>query len=152
MKSEYSKLLRDPRWQKKRLEIMQRDNFKCVDCECATATLNVHHTYYETGRAPWEYENASLITLCEDCHEIEHSMSRDAERDLIKVLRRLGVRTGTIASIAYFMGEHAKKTPSEELLKLINSASDLIFWGGENESAREEILKFSNELAKKFQH
>ena len=27
--SDYSKLLQDPRWQKKRLEIMQRDNFTC---------------------------------------------------------------------------------------------------------------------------
>lgn len=64
----YSDLLRDPRWQRKRLEIMQRDDFTCLECGDRTTTLNVHHTYYAKGRKPWEYENESLRTLCETCH------------------------------------------------------------------------------------
>jgi 5-methylcytosine-specific restriction endonuclease McrA len=32
-KSKYSEKLRDPRWQKKRLEIFQRDNFICQNCK-----------------------------------------------------------------------------------------------------------------------
>lgn len=34
--------------------------------------LNVHHTYYIKGKAPWEYEDDALITLCEDCHKKAH--------------------------------------------------------------------------------
>lgn len=34
--------------------------------------LNVHHTYYIKGKAPWEYEDDALITLCEDCHQKAH--------------------------------------------------------------------------------
>ena len=34
--------------------------------------LNVHHTYYIKGHKPWEYENDSLVTLCEDCHRKRH--------------------------------------------------------------------------------
>ncbi len=65
----YAELLRDPRWQRLRLEIMQRDDFACRECGSKSATLNVHHTYYVRGRAPWEYEASILRTLCEPCHK-----------------------------------------------------------------------------------
>lgn len=64
----YSDDLRDPRWQRKRLEVMQREDFRCQDCKDATTTLNVHHTYYKRGHKPWEYPSASLRCLCERCH------------------------------------------------------------------------------------
>ncbi len=64
----YSELLKDPRWQRKRLEIMQRDEFTCVMCDDKEHTLNVHHDEYIRGNMPWEYENSKLRTLCEDCH------------------------------------------------------------------------------------
>jgi 5-methylcytosine-specific restriction endonuclease McrA len=69
--SEYMKKLRDPRWQRKRLEIMQRDNFACRKCHEMTKTLHVHHTHYIGGRDPWDYPDDSLMTLCEQCHEEE---------------------------------------------------------------------------------
>lgn len=68
---QYSELLRDPRWQKKRLEIMQRDDFACIECGDSESTLNVHHCYYQKGRMPWDYPDKSLITLCEPCHGLE---------------------------------------------------------------------------------
>jgi hypothetical protein len=65
----YYELLRDPRWQKKRLEIMQRDDFTCTSCTCKDKTLNVHHCVpYRKNTKPWEYENEELTTLCEPCH------------------------------------------------------------------------------------
>ncbi len=70
-KSEYSQLLLDPRWQKKRLEILARDNFMCQSCEDKENTLHVHHCYYNKEKKPWEYENSSLITLCHVCHREE---------------------------------------------------------------------------------
>ena len=45
-------MLRDPRWQKKRLEVMQLAVFNCEDCGASDKTLNVHHSYYEKGRPP----------------------------------------------------------------------------------------------------
>jgi hypothetical protein len=68
----YSEKLRDPRWQKKRLEIMQRDGFRCQECTDDSTTLHVHHTRYVKGREPWEYSNGFLVTLCEKCHENMH--------------------------------------------------------------------------------
>lgn len=71
--SEYSEKLKDPRWQKKRLEIMQRDNFTCRLCGDAESELNVHHLYYVSGKAVYEYDNESLVTLCHDCHKSSHN-------------------------------------------------------------------------------
>ncbi len=42
--------------------------------------LNVHHKFYIENRKAWEYENDALITLCENCHQVEH------EKNEIKVL------------------------------------------------------------------
>lgn len=64
----YSEKLKDPRWQKKRLEIFERDNFCCMMCYDDTNTLNVHHIRYE-GSNPWDTDNKYLITLCQDCHK-----------------------------------------------------------------------------------
>lgn len=75
----YSEKLRDPRWQKMRLEVMQRDKFQCRVCNNAEKTLNVHHRFYTKGAAPWEYEPSALVTLCEDCH-----VAAEAERDFIQ--------------------------------------------------------------------
>jgi len=72
MASKYYEKLKDPRWQKKRLEIMQRDGFKCRECGDATSQLTVHHTYYVSGRLPWMYPNWSLFTLCQNCHSKAH--------------------------------------------------------------------------------
>ena len=75
-KSTYSDLLKHPKWQKKRLLIMERDNFQCQMCGCENKSLNVHHFYYKKGVKPWQYSNEALITLCEDCHKIEEDEKR----------------------------------------------------------------------------
>jgi hypothetical protein len=56
----------DPRWQKRRLEIMQIDGFACVACLDASSTLHVHHKRYK-GKL-WESPDEDLQTLCESCH------------------------------------------------------------------------------------
>ena len=66
----YRELLLDPRWQRKRLEILERDRFRCTECGADDRTLHVHHTYYEKGKKPWEYPAESLLSLCKDCHAI----------------------------------------------------------------------------------
>ncbi len=67
----YAEKLKDPRWQKKRLQIMERDGWRCTECGDPNTTLHVHHLLYLPGREPWEYYDEFLITLCEDCHERE---------------------------------------------------------------------------------
>lgn len=77
--SPYQELLNHPKWQRKRLEIMQRDDFKCAICHDDETTLHVHHKKYNNGNKPWEYTNDLLITLCKHCHNfIEILVKRTA--------------------------------------------------------------------------
>lgn len=69
----YSEKLQDPRWQKKRLEVMERDGWQCQHCHSATKPLTVHHLRYRPGRDPWDYASAELLTLCSDCHAAGHT-------------------------------------------------------------------------------
>lgn len=68
-KKSYSEKLRDPRWQKKRLEVLERDGWKCTSCGDSEETLNVHHIFYIPKKEPWDMPNGLLITLCENCHK-----------------------------------------------------------------------------------
>ena len=82
--SKYSELLRDPKWQKKRLKILERDKFQCRACEATEETLHVHHIIYDYKLKPWEYLDCDLITLCEYCHSITYLLER-SNADLIYV-------------------------------------------------------------------
>lgn len=66
--AKYSELLKDPRWQRKRLKIFERDEFKCRRCNDEFTNLHIHHLYYKNGVMPWEYPDDALITLCQLCH------------------------------------------------------------------------------------
>jgi hypothetical protein len=66
----YREHLKDPRWQQKRLLILERDEWTCQQCGRNDLPLNIHHTEYKSGRMPWEYEEVFLITLCHACHTL----------------------------------------------------------------------------------
>lgn len=85
--SSYTEKLKDPRWQKKRLEILERDEWKCQFCDDSESTLHVHHRRYIRGSDPWDYPPELLVTLCEDCHEMEREGWPEAETALIDALR-----------------------------------------------------------------
>lgn len=75
-KKNYAEKLRDPRWQKKRLEILNRDEFTCLACYSTTNELHVHHKTYRYGYEPWEYPNSVLQTLCKTCHYEEEQKKK----------------------------------------------------------------------------
>lgn len=62
MQNDYS----DPRWQKLRLQVMDRDNWMCVACGDSKATLHVHHKRY--CGCIWDSPPEDLQTLCNGCH------------------------------------------------------------------------------------
>lgn len=102
----YIDKLKNPKWQKKRLEILQRDNFTCTHCKYSENTLHVHHYMY-LGKDPWDTPNECLTTLCEFCHKFEHELekytelekflfecvkvrdSKETFKELIEIVRRL---------------------------------------------------------------
>lgn len=68
---EYKKQYYHPNWQRMRLFILDRDNFKCRECGDEHSILHVHHKHYSTGFI-WEIDPRVLITLCDKCHGKAH--------------------------------------------------------------------------------
>ena len=75
----YADLLKDPRWQRKRLEVLEAAGWKCSSCDESTRELHVHHKRYIKGKMPWEYEWEDLIVLCKPCHDRWHKNLSDLE-------------------------------------------------------------------------
>ena len=84
-KISYAETLKDPRWQKRKTEILSRDNFTCQLCGGTENTLHVHHKYYLENHKPWEYGDSALITLCEDCHSWVHENGNEVYNAPIKI-------------------------------------------------------------------
>lgn len=68
----YAEKLKDPRWQRKRLEVMESAGWKCEKCGRSDLTLHVHHPVYIPGREPWDYARSELQCLCEPDHDEAH--------------------------------------------------------------------------------
>ncbi|MHB9110427.1 MAG: HNH endonuclease [Armatimonadota bacterium] len=100
----WSEQLKDPRWQKKRLEIMERDKFRCRWCLNEESTLTVHHSYYEKGLKPWEYPNESLVTLCEECHRGDYL---NVQKDLLHYFNMLEDVYIQTSVLGYLKAKHA---------------------------------------------
>ncbi len=69
----YSEKLKSPKWQKKRLKILERDDFTCQYCQDSESPLHIHHKKY-VGDDPWDTPDEFLITVCEICHELVESL------------------------------------------------------------------------------
>ena len=110
--SSYLELYKDPRWQKKRLEVMERDEFKCRTCGDHESTLNVHHCYYSDGKSPWEYESSSLVTLCEECHLEEKELLKQERKTLLELIGILGFRAGDINHLMCNIHDNCRKFKS----------------------------------------
>lgn len=68
----YQEQIKHPKWQQKRLEILNRDGFKCCECGANEKELHVHHLIYIKGNLIWEYDNKCLISLCSEHHKLWH--------------------------------------------------------------------------------
>lgn len=74
--SEFFAKYKHPKWQRRRLEIMERSNFTCEACGETEVELQVHHKTYRPGADPWEYEDSNLVSLCRPCHEQRTHLDR----------------------------------------------------------------------------
>lgn len=140
--STYAEKLKHPLWQRKRLEILNRDGFKCRGCGNGEKTLHVHHLKYTRGRDPWDYPDASLVTLCEVCHETEHEGLQDARTTLLDSFISRGATSADLYSIAVavdFSGPNDQQITSEEWNALSGVLKDVLGFrhaGGDLDSLR----------------
>lgn len=123
----YQEKLKNPKWQKKRLQILERDNFKCQSCGSDKNTLHVHHRFYKKGLNPWEYPDISLLTLCEDCHKEEEAKLQERGDELIQKMREANADSFHIGRLAGFfsklsMGDNIYGNEVYEFLDILYAA------------------------------
>ena len=115
----YSDKLKDPRWQKKRLEIFERDEFTCQKCGDNESTLSVHHLRYIRGKNPWEYPNEKLMTLCESCHSEEYEMMDEVCGCLIEQIKDKGFLSHDVDRITSGINKLILKYPPDVTASMI---------------------------------
>ena len=72
-KEYYNRLLEDKRWKEFRSKVMSERGNKC-ECCGGTDVLQIHHTFYISGKMPWEYDINDMRVLCRTCHQKIHHL------------------------------------------------------------------------------
>jgi len=128
----YAEKLKDPRWIKKRVEILERDDWVCQNCGEDTTTLHVHqlhvhHTCYKAHINPWDYKKELLITLCETCHKKEHDKVNGHFKDVERAVQDAKETGYLISDIEYLVNTFIDKFNSrDDFLKFMTYASGYI--------------------------
>jgi len=118
----YQDQIKDPRWQKKRLEILELHDFTCINCNSKEKTLNVHHIKYKKNSLIWEYDDDELTVLCEDCHKELHFYKKLIEESIPNDLY-------TISKIANLLYDLKDKWSNIETFRkiLLHMDTDLVY-------------------------
>lgn len=116
----YKEDLSTASWQKIRLKVYERDNYKCQSKHCKhigeDQSLQVHHLDYIDGLKPWEYPMDMLITLCKYCHELENQRP-ELEKHLAATFKNKGFLLGDLLHLSCKIDTDKRFT--EILLKIL---------------------------------
>ena len=117
----YSDKLRSPQWQKKRLQILNRDKFTCKLCKDTETELHVHHKFYEKGKQPWEYPDNVFVTLCKHCHVAVESIVKENGEVFFDYLEIVKVNTLQNKDVLLFI-----RYCDTVIMRFYNSKNDLL--------------------------
>lgn len=134
----YAEQLKSPKWQKKRLEILMRDNFTCKNCGAKDKQFHVHHLFYRSNTKIWDYYDIELLTLCEDCHKKYHILVNDIHGSMLNILVNNIDKKFTLEDIDKILGVLA--TDSNFMSKLLVKVNNWKF-----DSFFDNINQFDNE-------
>ena len=76
----YDEQLKDKRWNAFRKFIFAVRGNKCERCG-VSEHLQIHHTEYIKGRNAWEYTCNEVVVLCGKCHQKEHGLVCNHQRN-----------------------------------------------------------------------
>lgn len=118
-KSDYRQQYLDPRWQKKRLEVLGRDEWRCQWCQDDNQTLHVHHLYYTPGKVVWDYPLDAFLTLCETCHAEEYENRPQEEKWLLEELKKRGFSASDLHDLMIAVHSFQATLPPEVSMSVI---------------------------------
>jgi len=134
----YSKLLQDPRWQKKRAKILKRDKWTCLYCELKDKPLHVHHYFYNDD-GPWETRDEHLITLCADCHKELQEGQRHSKEEFLRMILSEKITPHDLFDFAVFLHESGA---IKEFLKLASR------WR-KTKKCKEYVIKYGHDFLRR---
>lgn len=131
----YAEKLKDPRWQRRRLDILSRSDFTCEDPGCGNKeeTLHVHHLDYLPNAEPWEYPDEYLMVLCESCHNMVSEYRPLYEKEIIRNYR-LKVK------------DNYTQFAAKEVFKKYDKLDELFHLLKSNSGYQEEVLELLKNL------
>jgi hypothetical protein len=140
----YQEQLKDPRWQKKRLQVLERDNWTCTACKATDKTLHIDHLCYVPDESPWETPLAHLQTLCETCHA-EITQGRKAFAGIFtQDLRALPLTVPGLLALQTLLRRLLNKgdrTPAE-LTQILRAFADMLIGPEDMDAFKESQAKF----------
>jgi hypothetical protein len=146
MDKKFADKYKDARWKEKRRRIIERDCGICADCY-GVGLVHVHHLYYEYNKDPWDYPDDALITLCNECHEIEHNRFKQyvgPTRDLS--LKKIGFRAKDYETLTFLLvGVAAGFMKKEEVAR---SVIDTIHKRQANYTRRKDTYRAEHNIPK----
>lgn len=80
MDKEFALQYQQEKWYKLSGRIKARDHNTCQMCGCNDKPMKVHHLYYEPNIT--DVPDQALITLCEDCHEMQHQCRKEISNEI----------------------------------------------------------------------
>ncbi len=78
----FSDKFKDPRWIRRRDEIIASAEYLCQDCGVAADDLEVHICYFEQGREPWEYPHEVYRCLCRTDSAVRRPLEKEVRQAL----------------------------------------------------------------------
>jgi hypothetical protein len=134
----YYEKLKDPRWQKKRLEILNMYEFMCMVCQETEEELHVHHVYYEKGKDPWDYPDSALWCLCKSCHEEMQKQTTD----LLKSISTMPGEFVPWGDFDSFLSIYSPRLDiTKALINLINTISNSPLFNLRNKKVFKNYMK-----------
>lgn len=141
MVKSYSDKLQDRRWQKRRLEELERAQWVCEWCNCDDkTTLYVHHWVYV--KDPWQAPKGTLTVLCKPCHGKADRLRLAASKLLALTLANPEVETDN-ETIDDFVSRFENAAASQDTSEFLNS---ILWWfdgGGFWRDRWEEVELFA---------
>ena len=141
--STYQQALRDPRWQKKRLELFEASHWTCECCGEKTKELHVHHLLYKKGLKPWEYDQDQLMCVCSTCHEQIGAAKQLLDEAILNYVRGCGPHhaSDVYKMLTSFLWCYMCPGPNVDNIKAFTPGERIGGFAGELSALREKYGK-----------